>query len=684
MPDILTTQSADSTSGTHDRIVATYELTRNRWSTFRDEALRNYRFVIGDQFDDKVKELLRQEKRPALVWNLIQSKVIYLAGVLEQNRPYMMAVPVNEGDEALAEMHTRLVMDWAMKNCNGMRELTKAGIDAAIGRIGWTSNYWSTAGNPEGEWVTECADPFMLMFDPDAKKADQSDWRYLIYSGFYSAEEIVATYRRDLAEAQVSAIFEADKRITGSIRDENNKKRPLGWMDRVWSGVTDFWNQNVTGRRSTYDEPAGSDYVDAQLGRYRVIEFHDKRSVVERTLYNPATRETRPAPPQRIDETDEQYDKRVGDAMALAPLLTGQQWIVKKEVKEETWLCAIAPGLLPGEVLFEQPYHEKLQGQGFMHKPVFAYDFHPDITKMQSVVDVLIDPQSSYNQRRLTFLEWLMNAVNPDIEAPVGSISDQDLPTWESRERGKIRWFNVSQGMKPEPRHPLAEASSLKVFADEDREVTDVLSNITPAAIGYSENAGESGKLYRAKVQQSMTALNYFMGNVGASMKEVFQFCDASLQAYMTMPRKVRLLNKQNKPEWLPLNMATLMGVHNDVSQGEFDWQVDVTQIGETMRQIKFAEAMEFVQVLASINPALVHVLPLFDLWESPVSDEMKQYAAQVLGMQQQIAGQQAAAQLIGQRSEAISGAGNAVSALNAAATGGLPPPEGGGMVQAE
>ena len=652
---------ARSTGNRVMKVQAIYERMRTQWATFRSQALKAYEYTIGNQIDDDVREQLRKENRPAMVFNLIQPKIVTIAGLLESNKMYMRAVPQGEGDEKLADMHTQLVSDWAMRGCNGIKEITKASMDAAIGKIGWLNNYWSTKEDIQGKWYTESYDPFMILFDADARRQDQKDWRYMCVTGFYTADEIISIYAEYLDEATIAAIQEADERVSG-IRNRDGDI-PASWVDRVWSGVQDFFTRAVINKKTTnYEGGVINDFVDSRMGRYRVIEFHDRRTRVRTVFYNTQTRETKEMDggEKNVPSQEKVMAQQQLDALNL---MTGGGWVQKTFVTNEMWTTACAPWLLPNEMLYEKKY--PVQGRGFQFKPIFCYDFHPDITKTQSLIDILIDPQDSYNQRRMTFLEWLMDAVNPDTMAPKGSIEPADLPTWQNKIRGKIKFFKVTQGQKPERQHPLAEGTALKTFSDEDRDLAEVLTNITPNAMGQTENKNESGVLFAQKVQRALTALSYFFGNVQFAMKEVFNYCDGNLQVFMDSQRKVRLLQNDKDPMWLPLNWPTLQGVINDVTQGEFDFETDTVQLGETARQVKFAEAMEFVK---TVPPELVKWDELFKLWDSPVSEIMGQWAAQMLGVTMQAQQMQMAQTMQQNQLANVAGGAKAASALDSAA----------------
>jgi hypothetical protein len=152
-------------------------------------------------------------------------------------------------------------------------------------------------------------------------------------------------------------------------------------------------------------------------------------------------------------------------------------------------------------------------------------------------------------------------------------------------------------------------------------------------------------------------------------MKEIFRYCDGNLQVFMDTPRKIRLLDNQNNPQWMQLNWPTLQGVINDVSQGEYDFTASTVELGETARQVKFAEAMDFVK---TIPPQLVKWDELFKLWDSPVADVMGQFAAQMLGIGLQQQAQGAMQQQQQNQLQNVQGAASAIGALNT--TGGASP----------
>ena len=614
-----------------DAVLALY----TRFSAVRAEALRNYNYVSNRQLNPKVIEDLHAENRPALIFNILQPLILYLAGTLASNKQAMKASPLRYGDELLAELHTVLVSDYAVEGCDGYEEIAKAAIDAIIGKVGWLNMHWSTREDPEGRPIIESFDPFMMMWDPDGRKEDQSDWRYQCPSGMYGAEEIIGIFAQDLSPEMMLKVRNEADRLEGAFRKLG---QPVGWLDRVFSTARDIW-ETVPGISHATESRTGlqSLFFDGRNGLYRVNEWHERRSVMRRWIYNPQTRQK-----QELPQASPSMKPEDDAAMIQAQVAQYPGAMLQQIPQEEMWVTVACPTLLPDNVLLEKPY--AVQGKGYQHKPIFCYPFHPNLLETSSVVDALISPQDSYNQRRMTMLEYIMDTVNPKIDAPQDSIDPKYINDWKSKERGVIRFFKVIGGLKPEPRIPVVDKNALAAFSEEDRDLVQKISGISPNSQGYKESSNEPASLYAQRVRQGQVMMSFLNSHVLRTMKGSFRYLDGMIQQFMTTPRKVRLLSEppKNMPGvekisqgeqdyyWRSVNWPTLRGLLNDTRQGEYDFKPDFTQLGETAKQMKFLEASEFIK---TIPPQFVKWASYIKLWDSPAADELAEYAEQ---MQQQ------------------------------------------------
>ncbi len=638
----------DDERGKVSKLSSIWLAMQQRWQPWREQAIKNYEYVIGNQLSRDVRKRLADQHRPAMVFNLMLPLQVYIAGTLSTNKTAMKAVPKRSGDEVGVEMANVLVSDWWMANCDGYDEIARAGIDASICGLGYINNRYDFTEDAEGMGITEAADPLMIMPDPDAPIHKPKKWRYYTVSGYYGAEEIIGIYSQSLDPATKALIRERAKTLEGSYQELG---KPQGWMRRVWNGTMDWLGVKSNIEGNAYK----TDFIDAANGLYRVIEFHDKRSSMKRMFYDPVSRQqfelketiNTPTPATEAGtpplKGGEMLQADTEEANYKAQYPSGQ--IVETE-KIEYWKTAAAPGLLPEQLLFEKPYEEKVQGKGWQHTVVVGYDFHWDATRVTGIQNALIDPSDSYNQRRMTMLELLMDKVNPPTEAPEGSISPEHLAEWQSKERGAIRFYKVVQGLKPERKEPDSSAlGGLAAFAEEDRDLVQKITGVSPNMMSFKESSNESGVLVNARINQGMVMLNYFFSHLQKATRSTFNFNYGLIQEYLTTPRALRILGEPPEDSniqgmiggegeagayWLQVNWPTLDGVLNDVREGQYDFTTDTAQIGQTQKQMKFYEAMEFVK---TVPPEFVQWSELFNLWDSPVSKKMGAFASAIMKM---------------------------------------------------
>lgn len=630
-----------------DKIVAIWNSLDLRWRNFYIEVMRNFEYLVDNQLTPEVKATLKDEERPELIFNFLLSLVNYIAGTIANNKFAMKADPIRQGDEQLADMHT-VLNEWAMQNCDGDYEIAKAAVTACIAKIGWTNNYWDITGPDGGKWITRSVDPFMIRMDPDTKQEDLSDCRYVGMQGFYAAEEIIKMYK--LSPEVVAKIRKNSKFLEGQAAKDDNK--PIGWIDRIFGGAVEWWNPNRTNRSDGFygDQTAIDAWMDSRVGIYRVVEFHDKRWVIQAKGFDVTNGQT-----VDVDSVTANNPQLYSEFKAAHPNL----YFFEKG-HFEVWITAICPRLVPDQPILEMIH--PIQGAGFQFKPIFWYAFHPDFTKTRGVMDNLISSQDFFNQRMMSYLEAIMRGVNPDWHAKKGSILPEDMSTWTSKARGKIKEYT---GDEPQREHPMQEVlSSLSGSAEMILELRKDLSGISPNSLGMAENADESGTLFNQRVQAGLTMLSQAFSHIQRSMTHIYVFCDRNLQKFVTLPRAVRILGEppaglqgvqvdpsKKNAYWLQINQQTVDGVLNDVTQGQYDFKPDQAQLGQTAKQAKFQMGMEF---LKSVPPMYAEaVAPIIARnFDSPDAKEISDRMEQVFSEKYQITAQTAQTQLLGQQAQ--------------------------------
>lgn len=617
-------------SMTVSQIKTMFEGARHRATPLRDRMARGYRYVIGDQISDSVREQLRLDRRPESITNLTHNIILTVAGQIAGNTARMRAKPMRMGDEQMAGVRTVVTGDWGIGD-KGYYEVAKASLDAAIGAVGWVNMNWDTGDDVLGRPDVGSYDPFMVWFDHDARRVDQKDWNWMFASGWYGVEKIISMLEVDDETAGVMRAKAAE--LEGRRVEDVRTDIPTSWAERTGGAFKDFWDK---GRES--GEPRVSyanqqpiigtslDYQDTRAGLYRVVELHDRREVKRMWIYDLNSGE------KEIVEEGRERDEPFVAAIMKKFIRPVQRWVNTTQI----WRTAIVPALLPDAPAMERAY--KVQGKGFKLKPIFCYDFHPDLLKTQSIMDVMISPQDSHNQRHMSMLEWLLKAANPDIWYPQNSIDEADMDDWLSKKRAKLLRYKVVGGKAPEEHAPGANAISvMENLSKEAAGMIPQLTGITPAMQGWNDSSKKSGILFAHELRASMVNLAYLNRHIMEAMKEVFAYTDGLIQAYLTVPRAVRLLQEpvgmpgvevkgegDNKVYWMKLNWPTIDGLLNDYSAGDYDWVPDTMHMGSTEKQMKFLEGLEIVKILEPEDRSVLMPF-IIEQWDNPFSQQMAQ-----------------------------------------------------------
>ena len=593
MPDIATEQTeelspAESTKNKRrvDDLVSGWELCDARWREFYRQVERNLDYTVNRQILPEISAILKKEGRPELQFNWFVTLLRYITGLIAQNNFKMKAIPIRHGDENNAELHTVLCEN-AMQNCDGDYEVARAFLMAAMVKIGWTNNRWDTFQN---KFVVSSIDPRLIRMDPDTKQVDLSDCRFIFYSPLNTAEEVISMF--NITGAKADKIRKTAQNYEGKAPSD----KPASAIDRVINGSMDavrgWWN----GQRK--DEVGIDAWMDARNGIYRVVEFHDKRRVTEKMAFDPVTEEVFIVPQETVKD-----DIKLDEYKKSHP-----QYLLFDKGRDEYWGTAVCPRLLEDDVLQEWKY--TVQERGYQFKPVIWELFHPKITEANSILDNLISPADFFNQRMMTWLTAVMRGVMPDIIAEKGSIAPEDMDTWKSREGGKIKEYAIGKKM-PEREHPMAEViNALSGSSEMMFSLKNELSGISPNSMGMKDTNKEGVGLFQSRVQAGMTMMEGPFSNLKRTMEHIFRYCDRTLQKFMTMPMKIRLLSeppqgmegvemdqKQQDIWWLKVNWGDVQKL-NDVSQGEYDYKPDLNQIGKQAKQLAFVNMKEVMDTL--------------------------------------------------------------------------------------
>jgi hypothetical protein len=170
---------------------------RRHWSKWRIDAIEEYDFFAGIQWAEEDITKLNNEGRPAVTFNRTARTINAVTGLEVQNRQEVRYFPrrtdsITPGqmnDSGFSEMQTNAAK-WVREQCDAEDEESEAFHDCAICGIGWTDTRMDYEDDPEGKIIIERIDPLEMVVDPESKKCNFSDARWVAHIKNYTRKEI--------------------------------------------------------------------------------------------------------------------------------------------------------------------------------------------------------------------------------------------------------------------------------------------------------------------------------------------------------------------------------------------------------------------------------------------------------------------------------------------------------------
>jgi len=163
-----------------------------RWQR---EAREDFAFRDGYQWTATEKQILRDEMRPVLTFNLTKSSVDLIMGMNEDNKQVMRCSPVDPTDGFLCEVLNDLTY-WIQENNRFSDEEDDALESAATCGRGYVAIDFSPDPKRFGEiLMKEVNIPVHeVHFDPSARKKDLSDAAYIFWDRWFKPADFKVKY----------------------------------------------------------------------------------------------------------------------------------------------------------------------------------------------------------------------------------------------------------------------------------------------------------------------------------------------------------------------------------------------------------------------------------------------------------------------------------------------------------
>ena len=534
---------------------AEYSASRS-FDTYFREIYENFRRANGKIYNQADLEKLNLEKRPAFVYNLFRPILLQLSGNYRSNLGKVELFPKTPDDLEIINILNDLC-DHALLTANNFEiEMTKAYINSIIGRIGWIYSDYRYDIDPEGMFWYEAYNPFRVLFDSEKGTSNQKKWNYVIDRGYYTTEEIRNLFAQDDMD-MYDEITEKSKLLLGE--SDIRKKQIMTMIERVW-GLETHYQGNNTG----YDsfsmafnnlQMGNSEYLDFNSGKFKVIDFHERRSEQIITAYVPATGKEVDITESlnRLVKNEDKRSVEYRNAIAQFRDRVIQQGfgepIISRKLINQVHQAAVCPAL--NMVLANEPY--KVQNGNFKLVANFCFEMDQEVLEWKSYIDDLVDPVRGINLNMNTMQTYLMKTAIGETWYEEDALleHEDDFINASINANKKVKKGKLEKIKRINPPSLPAGHTQLTMMLE---EMTKKISTVRDNAVGTREASNESGRLFEARVAQTDILQIIPQDNALVQLKTLGENCIDYLIHYLTPGRAIRIAGENNDPYWIQIN----------------------------------------------------------------------------------------------------------------------------------
>lgn len=551
------------------------------WGKWKTEAKSWYDMVAGEQWDTDALAQYAVEGRNPIVMNRVDPMVSAISGAEITNRQEVKYSPRELGDVQINELYSGAVK-WCRDETDAGDEESQAFRDAIICGVGVTETRMSYDDDPQGMAIEERVDPFEVLVDPNARKSNFVDKKYLRRDRLFTCEE---------AEVLFPALFQYAKAADGSY--ENPHENTHG--DAYRNGVG--------------DRVVPKDMV--QICEYQWREIEAVVRVVD------------PQTGQPIDLGKDQLEKlKQGGIDPLThPMLRGVR------MKRTIWKRAFRAG---GEA-----YEAELPDGEFTYKFITGkLDRNKGLP--YGIVRAMVDPQRWSNK----FLAQIDRILS--VNAKGGIMVEADA--FEDMRKAQEDWARadsmiitapdaLSRGkIVPKPPQPYPQGMD-RLFQIAIEAIPQV-TGVNAEMLGMAERE-QPGVLEYQRKQAAYGVLAVFFDSLKRFRKLQGRLHLKLIAKYMSDERLIRITNPSTgQKQYVPLT--------HDPDVAKYDVIVDEAPAGpnqvERTWQALIASGPVLKELLATLPPEIVLDILEYSPFPSSLVEKMREKFGQ---MQQQQAQQQ-------------------------------------------
>ena len=620
--EVLTTVGDDDLKR---EIVARYKACESYYGKWDEVAKDDYRFALGDQWDEADRQTLKEQCRPCLTFNRIKPLINIVSGYQRENSARLKVKPEGGEDKVFSDTVDRIIgqIDKWSHLTNKLGYLFDDGLYCGKGFIEAMLSYDKDA--VRGELMFKLRTPYQIRVDPDCMEYDINE----------EAKYVFKTVR--LTKEKLKYLFPDKKKLIDGFVKDNDDEFENG-MGILMEGDKDDYGNNpnkttITRLKSDVQEDPDLE----QDMKFTLKEYWYKKRVKRYFVIDLESGE-----PRQFETTEEAESFMFEQGDAAMELK-----VIDRMVEEMHVATMVCGHILQDEKSPFEPYYSGFPFFRFIAE--WAPNAETEIHRVQGITRAVNKSKS----QNLHILNTQANSgwvCDDDALSPEGF---KDLENVGSKPGLVVRKRPGKEIREIVPKGPNVGHIQREQQADEEFKQ---ISAINPDLMGMQEGTA-SGKAIALRVRQAVMALVRIFSNYRYTKEILGLFILKMIPALFDSKKVMRIIgpqymrNQANEQYPEGLNEGHLLGFLQLIADSKYDVVVTEADNNVTFRYETFSQLVELVKAGMPIPPDLI-----IDYMDLPNGEEIKQKILQLQQMQMQ---QQALAQVAKSVPAGAGGGGN-------------------------
>jgi hypothetical protein len=487
----------------------------NKWQM---EAREDFQFRDGKQWTDEEMDILREELRPVLTFNLTKASVDLIMGMNQDNKITHRASPFEPSDAFLCEVLNDL-SDFYIQSNDFELEEDGAFESAIISGRGFVGIDYAPDPKKFGEvQITEIDIPVHeVHFDPAARRPNLEDASYIVWDRWMTKEDFKIRFPKI-----------TDKKMDGFIKNSEQYGVSSDPFSDDGIPVSDP-------ETSDYDRPMDTDinFFDRNKKMIRIVHMEYWEYYERYYAFNPESGTFEEIGHCPSEEEKVAFLEEFGEEMTCESMFD----------KRVRWLQFVGDEILYDDV-------SPLPYAGFSIVPVIAYrDVSKRSVNHYGIVRLMKDPQREINKRWSQALNMLNQQVQPGVYAETDAFVDESQATQSMKIAGDITWVNSGAltGGKIKERTVPTFPNAPMQMEQFSQDIMKKITGINPDLLGQDRGRQEPGVVIRLRQQQGITLLKPLFRNYNILKKELFKRRLAIIMNFMPDAQMLRVLGSNKR-----------------------------------------------------------------------------------------------------------------------------------------